>query len=125
MPIRFSNDKPIFLQLVDIIKSDIISGKFQTNEKLPSVREFALMYSVNPNTIQKALQILEDEKLITTDRTNGKYVSKNSKQIENNKLKTINIEIDAFFEKMKNFGLEVNEIKELINNKGECRWVLF
>ncbi len=125
MPIRFLNDKPIFLQLVDIIKSDIISGKFKTNEKLPSVREFALMYSVNPNTIQKALQILEDEKLITTDRTNGKYVSKNSKQIENNKLKTINNEIDAFFEKMKNFGLEINEIKELINNKGECRWVLF
>ena len=73
MPIKFSNDKPIFLQLVDIIKSDIIRGKFKTNEKLPSVREFALMYSVNPNTIQKALQILEDEKLITTDRTNGKY----------------------------------------------------
>ena len=125
MPIKFSNDKPIFLQLVDYIKSDIISGKFKTNEKLPSVREFALMYSVNPNTIQKALQILEDEKLITTDRTNGKYISKSSKQIENNKLKTINNEIDAFFEKMKNFGLEINEIKELINNKGECRWVLF
>ena len=119
MPINFSNDKPIFIQIADLIKSEIISGKYQVNEKLPSVRDFALTYQVNPNTVQKSLQILEDEGLITTDRTNGKFVAGNTKQIENQKNKLVKQEIDLFFEKMKSFGLTTNEIKHLINQKGE------
>ena len=119
MPIKFSNEKPIFLQLADIIKSDIIAGKFKSTEKLPSVREFALIYSVNPNTVQKALQLLEDEGLIFTDRTNGKFVAHNTSLIESQKTNTISREIDIFFEKMKSFGLSHEEIINLILKKGE------
>lgn len=119
MPIKFSNDKPIFLQIADLIKSDIVSGKLKINEKLPSVREFAFEFQVNPNTVQKALQILEDEKLIITDRTNGKFVAGSKNQLDSQKNKIIKQEIDLFFEKMKSFGLSINEIKEIINNSGE------
>ena len=119
MPIKFSNDKPIFMQLADLIRSEIISGKFKTNDKLPSVRELALEFQVNPNTVQKALQILEDDGLITTDRTNGKFVSGTSKQLESQKNKIIKHEIDLFFEKMQGFGLSINEIKEIINKSGD------
>ena len=118
MPVKFLNDKPIFLQLADIIKSDIISGKFKTTEKLPSVREFALIYAVNPNTVQKALQILEDEGLILTDRTNGKFVAESPEAIESQKRKIMQKEVDLFVEKMKNLGLSITEIKNLINKIG-------
>lgn len=114
MYIKFSNDKPIFIQVADLIKSDIIKGKFKTNEKLPSVREFALKYSINPNTVQKALQLLEEDKLIITDRTNGKFVSESSKLIELQKSKLIEKEIDLFIDKMQTLGLSIQEIKELI-----------
>ena len=119
MPIKFSNDKPIFLQLAELIKSGIICGKYQTGDKLPSVREFALEFQVNPNTVQKALQILEDAGLIITDRTNGKFVASNIKQIESQKDKSIKQEVDLFFEKMKSFGLSIEEIKKIINKSGE------
>lgn len=119
MSINFSNDKPIFIQLAELIKSDIISGKFKSNDKLPSVREFAFDYSVNPNTVQKALQMLEDDGLIITDRTNGKFVANNPNQIKAQKNKIINEELQLFIEKMQGFGLSVNEIKELINKIGE------
>ena len=119
MPVQFSNDKPIFLQLAEMLKSDIISGKFKPNDKLPSVREFALEFGVNPNTVQKALQLLEDDGLIITDRTNGKFVADNPNQIKTQKNKIINEEIRLFFEKMQNFGLSIEEIKELIKNSGE------
>ena len=118
MPIKFSNDKPIFLQLADLIKGDIISGKFKTKDKLPSVREFSLIYAVNPNTIQKALQILEDDGLISTDRTNGKFVSDELENINKQKALIINNEIKQFFEKMKTLGLSEAEIKEIINKFG-------
>ena len=119
MPVKFSNDKPIFLQLADMIKSDIVSGKFKITEKLPSVRDFAFEFGVNPNTVQKALQILEDEGLIVTDRTNGKFVAGSTEKIEAQKSKIITQEIDLFIEKMKSFGLDLNEIKNLISKRGE------
>ena len=119
MGYNFSNDKPIFLQLADVIKSDIVSGKFKTTEKLPSVRDFAFLYGVNPNTVQKALQILEDDGLIVTDRTNGKFVAGSTEKIEAQKSKIITQEIDLFIEKMKSLGLGLDEIKKLINDRGE------
>ena len=119
MGYNFANDKPIFFQLADVIKGDIVSGKYKITEKLPSVREFALSFGVNPNTVQKALQILEDDGLILTDRTNGKFVAGSNDKIQAQKLKTITQEIDLFIEKMKSLGLELNEIKDLINNRGE------
>lgn len=118
MPIKFSNDKPIFLQLAEIIKGNILGGKYGANEKLPSVREFALMYSINPNTVQKALQLLEDDGLIVTDRTNGKFVAENTGLIEKQKEIIINSEIDIFFDKMRALGLSNEDVKELIKNKG-------
>lgn len=119
MPVQFSNDKPIFLQLAEMLKGDIISGKFKPNDKLPSVREFAFEFQVNPNTVQKALQLLEDDGLIFTDRTNGKFVADNKDRIKAQKDKIINLEINQFFEKMTNLGLSIDEIKELIKNSGE------
>ena len=119
MAYNFSNDKPIFMQLAEIIRGDIISEKVKTGDKLPSVREFAFNYSVNPNTVQKALQLLEDEGLIITDRTNGKFVADNQKQIKTQKDKIINEEVNVFIEKMKSFGLTIKDIREIISKSGE------
>ena len=118
MGYNFSNDKPIFLQLAEVIKSQIVSGKLIACEKLPSVREFALLYGVNPNTVQKALQILEDDGLIYTDRTNGKFVSSSQDKISGTKKQIITQEIDAFFDKLKSMGLTESEIIKIINERG-------
>ena len=118
MGYNFSNDKPIFLQLAEVIKNQIVSGKFLPCEKLPSVRDLAMSFGVNPNTVQKALQILEDEGLIYTDRTNGKFVSENHDKISVTKRQIIAQEINAFFDKMKSMGLTENEIIKMINERG-------
>ena len=59
MSYTFDNNIPIYIQLVDIIKTDIVSGKLSVGSRLPSVRELAFYYKVNPNTMQKALVELE------------------------------------------------------------------
>ena len=48
------SDRPIFLQIVERIQTDIVSGRYQPGDKLPSVRDLAAEASVNPNTMQKA-----------------------------------------------------------------------
>ena len=55
----FDNDRPIYIQLVEQLRIEIISGKLAAGERIPSVRELALITKVNPNTMQKALVELE------------------------------------------------------------------
>ncbi|MDD7363411.1 MAG: GntR family transcriptional regulator [Firmicutes bacterium] len=78
----FDTDRPIYLQLYEEIKKQIASGDLKAGEKLESVRNMAKQFGVNPNTIQRALQELEREGLIETDRTRGKYVTEDKKNID-------------------------------------------
>ncbi len=82
MEISFDNNIPIYIQILDYLKIYIISGVFKSGEKLPSVREFAISFKVNPNTMMKALDEAENEGIIYTERTNGKFVSKDIKLLE-------------------------------------------
>ena len=52
---EFKSERPIFSQLMERIQLDIITGRYQPGEKLPSVRDLAAEAAVNPNTMQKAL----------------------------------------------------------------------
>ena len=118
----FDNERPIYIQLVEMIRIDIVSGKFKKGQKLPSVRELALMMKVNPNTMQKALVELEDEKLIYTERTNGKYVTEDEKLIEKVKKKLAQEKVNNYLNSMKNIGinyeLAIQYLQELGGQNG-------
>lgn len=106
----FDNERPIYLQLMEMIKIQIISGKIKPGGKLPSVRDYAHEVKVNPNTVQKALTELERENLIYTERTNGKYVTDNLSLINQLKTKIANNLIIKFIEDMNNIGISKEEI---------------
>lgn len=72
---NLSKDRPIYLQLVEQIKLQILSGTYPCGTHFPSVRELASEAAVNPNTMQKALSVLEQEKLLIGSRTNGRSVT--------------------------------------------------
>ena len=118
----FDNERPIYIQLVELIRIDIISGKYPKGQKLPSVRELALMMKVNPNTMQKALVELEDEKLIYTERTNGKYVTEDEILIEKIKKQLAQEKVNNYLNSMKNIGisyeLAVKYLQELGGQNG-------
>lgn len=59
----FDNERPIYLQVLEQLKIDIISRKYESGTRLPSVRELAVFFKINPNTMQKALQELEEKNL--------------------------------------------------------------
>ena len=117
MSFEFTNDMPIYLQVLEHIKMQIISAEYKPNQKLPSVREMSLIYAVNPNTIQKALGELEEMGLIYTERTNGKYVTNDITLIKNITKQTLSAKIKDFFEDMYKLGLEKQEILDLINKE--------
>jgi DNA-binding transcriptional regulator YhcF (GntR family) len=106
----FDNDRPIYLQLVEQLRLEIISGKLKMGEKIPSVRDFAMQVKVNPNTMQKALAELEREKLIYTERTNGKYITNDEEVIKNLKKSIIDEKIDNFILDMQKMGISQKEV---------------
>ena len=114
MELTFDNNIPIYIQLLEYMKIYLISGVFKCGEKLPSVREFANTFKVNPNTMQKALAELEDMNLIYTERTNGKYVTKDEKVIEKLKDEYSITLAKSYIQGMKRIGLgKADSIKYL------------
>jgi len=72
----FQNTQPIYLQIMNLIKKQIATSVFNPGQLLESVRELALVYQVNPNTVQRALSELEREGLVRSERTIGRYITK-------------------------------------------------
>ncbi len=77
----FDSNQPIYLQLIQQIKMKIISGEYPPGGRMPTSRELATDAKVNPNTVQKAYMLLEQEGMIMTDRTIGRYVTDDDEKI--------------------------------------------
>ncbi len=119
MNIIFDNNIPIYIQLLEQIKIHIISGRLKSGERLPSVRELAMQLKVNPNTLQRALQDLEEIGLIYTERTNGKFVTQDNALIEKYK-KEYAYELSVkYFENMKNIGFDRAQVIEYLERTGD------
>ena len=78
------NDSPvaIYRQLIEYYRYEIASGRIKPGERLDSIRNIALQFKVNPNTVQKALVELERDGLVHTHRTNGKFVTEDQTIID-------------------------------------------
>ena len=105
MEFTFDNNIPIYIQVLEYMKIYLISGVFKCGDKLPSVRDFSNTFKVNPNTMQKTLSELESMKLIYTERTNGKYVTKDKKLIDKLKDEYAMTLAKSYFQGMKKIGL--------------------
>ena len=112
---EFEANTPIYLQLIDMIKLQIVSGRLKSGDKLPSVRDLAVEYGVNPNTMQKALSQLEWEKLVYTVRTTGRYVTEDTELIGKLRKELADMRISELFEKLQQLGYGKREIKELLD----------
>lgn len=119
MEFNFDNDRPIYIQLVEELKLYIISGRIALGEKLPSVRELSLTARVNPNTLQKALSELENEKLIYTDRTNGKYVTEDKNIIKNIIKEMAQKKTREYLNSMNKIGIPKEEIFKYLEMEGK------
>ncbi|MDD6306551.1 MAG: GntR family transcriptional regulator [Clostridiales bacterium] len=121
MPWNLNSDRPIFLQIVERIQMDIISGKYKPGDKLPSVRDLASEAAVNPNTMQKAFSELERTGLVYSQRTTGRFITEDTVMINELKASFAKEKITEFIALMQQLGFSKEEILSLINTtmKGE------
>ena len=76
----FTNDKPIYIQMADRLCDEILSGVYQDDDRIPSVREYAVLLEVNTNTAVKAYEQLAREEIIYNKRGLGDFVTKGAKK---------------------------------------------
>ena len=114
---NLDNNIPIYLQIMERIQRDIISGRYRPGDKLPSVRELAVEAAVNPNTMQKALSELERGGLVYSQRTSGRFITEDEELLKELKKERAGRYLAEFVENMHNLGLKDNEILTLLNEK--------
>ena len=114
MPWNLDDSRPIYLQLMERIQHDIISGVYQPGDKLPSVRDLALDAAVNPNTMQKALSELERGGLVYSHRTSGRFITDDSTLLKKIKTDLAQEYINSFLGQMRHLGLNDSETLEMI-----------
>lgn len=114
MPWEFDSSKPIYIQLVDLIKFKIISGELSVGEKLSSVRELAEEAGVNPNTMQRALVELERQGLVYTQRTSGRFVTEDIEHIKVMRSEYATLKIKELTSALLQLGYERKELLTLI-----------
>ena len=108
------NNKPVYIQLVEQLKSKIISGEFKPGEKIDSVRNLASDAQVNPNTMQKALAELERQELLYSKRTSGRFVTEDENKIKYMREEVAYKEIENLKLNLKRLGFSQEEIIELV-----------
>lgn len=114
MPWNLDSSRPIYLQIIERVQMDIITGRYQPGDKLPSVRDLAQEAAVNPNTMQKALSELERSGLIYSQRTSGRFITEDKELIHQMKKELAAAKVSAFVAHMKQLGITPEEIRQLL-----------
>lgn len=102
---KFTGDRPVYLQIMAMIRGGILTGELLPGQKIPSVREFAAQAQVNPNTVQRALTELEREGLLVSGGTSGRSVTEDRDVLATMKEQTLGELARECAEKFRVFGL--------------------
>ena len=112
---KFNDNLPIYIQIIDYLKRKIVTNELKEGEKLPSVRELSTEMKVNPNTIQRSYQELERENLVFTQRGMGTFVTEDKNTIKKLKKNMASNVINNFVKDMKSLGYSLEDMIDLIN----------
>ena len=111
--------RPVYVQLVEQLELALVAGEFPPGSRIPPVRELAADAGVNPNTMQRALQELERDGLVFSQRTSGRFVTEEKSMIEDAKRSLAEEQIRSFLGSMSRLGYGKKEIIALLESGTE------
>ncbi|MDD4045507.1 MAG: GntR family transcriptional regulator [Sedimentibacter sp.] len=113
----FNNNIPIYLQVIERIKQDIVSGKLKPGDKMPSSREYSNELGINFNTVARVYKELEMEEIVFTKRGLGTFITESDKQIESLRYTMAKNQITTFIEGMKQLGYTKEDMIRFIEKE--------
>ncbi len=106
---EYNTSQPIYIQVADAIRREIVTGKLQPGDKLPSVRDLAILYTINPNTVSRVYKELEMDEVCFTRRGMGTFVTEDEKKVQMMKEEMAEKLVSEFLEGMKQLGFTRQE----------------
>jgi DNA-binding transcriptional regulator YhcF (GntR family) len=113
---EFDENIPIYMQIMDLIKKQMISEEILPGEKLPSVRDMSKRLEVNPNTVQRAYVEMEREMLVYTKRGQGTFIVDEPEVILKLRQKMVIDKVATFIREMEAFGFSHDELLKVIES---------
>ncbi|MDP4093902.1 MAG: GntR family transcriptional regulator [Bacillota bacterium] len=111
--------KPLYEQVLDQIRHAIARGEVELGSKIPSVRELALQLKINPNTVMRAYQELERDKLCETRRGQGTFITTSEEKVMEIKKSLAKDALNVFVSSMKDLGMDRSSAQKLLE---EVEW---
>ena len=110
----FTNDKAIYIQIADRLCDEILAGKYKDDDRIPSVREYAVLLEVNTNTAVKAYDELARANIIYNKRGLGYFVSPGAKEqiLDERRRDFIDNKLPELFRQMQLLGITLEDVKE-------------
>lgn len=116
---QFNSRIPIYLQVINQIKKQMALSELSPGDKLPSSRELAIRYSINPNTANRVYKEMELMGLCFTKRGLGTFVTEDTHIVQGIKQDMAKEYVQRYIEAMKSLGFSQNEMVEAIQNTEE------
>ncbi|MBR4410291.1 MAG: GntR family transcriptional regulator [Firmicutes bacterium] len=116
---KLQENMPIYMQIMNRVRGAVASGELAPGERVASVREMAADFEVNPNTMQRALNELERDGLLISERTAGRFVTTDRKLIHQLKKEAAEEAADTFRREMLALGFSEDEMIEFFRKRCE------
>ena len=113
---EFKSGIPIYLQIISLLKMKIAAGELPPGSQVQPVRELAMEAGVNPNTMQRALTQLEQEGLLYTQRTRGRFVTEDKQVLKEMRKALSEQYVKDLFEALGEIGMNREEIIEAVSS---------
>ena len=111
------DNMPIYMHIMNSIRDAMASGELAAGDKVPSVREFASEFEVNPNTMQRALMELEREGILVSERAIGRFVTDDRSRIDAMRREAGSRAADAFIRQMADLGFSEEEMLDFFRER--------
>ncbi|MEN1968145.1 GntR family transcriptional regulator [Lentibacillus sp. N15] len=115
--IKFNNRDPVYVQVVHHFKEEIATGVLEPGEEIPSRRELANKFKINPNTAQRAYKEMEDEGLIYTERNLPSRITKDEQILKEVREELIMQAVNSFVTAVHSIQVPVDEVLDLVQEK--------
>jgi len=116
MDINFNAAYPIYEQVIEEIKKELVRGELRPGEKLPSQRKLAKKIEVNPNTVQRAYREMEQRGLVETKRGRGTFIKDDDQVMIEIRKDMAETAVKEFIDEMISLGFKQDDIVEKIND---------
>lgn len=118
---EFSENKPIYIQIIDYFCSQILEKKWTKDDRIPSVREIAVKMEVNPNTAMRAFHVLQEKEILYNQRGVGYFVEEDAytKVMALKREEFIHEKLPLFFREMNQLGFNCTELEKMYHQQDD------